>query len=165
MKNILTLLLMFSIYLGFSQSEEITGVASTQDKYSKSIAKTYTEYLNNSYEELNAKLASDVVITLNGQSITKEQWIQGCKIHHQLFNNIKMMGFTETIVYNEANDHQVWSHYWGWWSGKSNKTGKEYTNLTSNFSYKWIDGKVSVMSIIYDPTSLNFEMKKANIKM
>tara|TARA_B100001093_G_C26199433_1_gene747287 strand:- start:55 stop:555 length:501 start_codon:yes stop_codon:yes gene_type:complete len=166
MKNILTLLFMFSVSLGFSQPDGTTGITTTQDKYSTAINNINSEYFENKYESMNAFMADDITITINGENITKEQWIQGCKIHHQLYSDIKWdpYSFVDTTVYNKANNNTVWSHVWGSWSGKSKRTGEVDTNPV-NFSYQWINGKITLMNGIYDPTELNIEIKKAKIKM
>ena len=72
--------------------------------------------------------------------------------------------FIDTTVYNEAFNNQVWSHLWAEWSGKNIKTGKVSTNWV-NRSYKWVDGKIVNITVIYDPTELNADLKRAKIKL
>ena len=43
-------------------------------------------------------------------------------------------------------------------------TGKVSTNWV-NGSYKWVDGKIVNINVIYDPTELNADLKRAKIKM
>ena len=66
---------------------------------------------------MNAFMADDITITINGENITKEQWIQGCKISDQVYSDIKWDrdSFVDTTVYSEAHKNTVWSHVWGFW--------------------------------------------------
>ena len=51
----------------------------------------------------------------------------------------------------------VWSHIWGGWSAKGNKTKKNWSN-PFNASFKWVDGKVVQAIYIYDSVPLSTEI-------
>ena len=162
MKQILFLLIV--INFGFINAQGITGVTTTEDKYSNSVRDLITDYIDNKFE-LTDFISDDANIIVVGQVLSKEQYIQGFKVHHKLYTDIKFgTMFIDTTVYNEAFNNQVWSHLWAEWSGKNIMTGKVSTNWV-NGSYKWVDGKIVNINVIYDPTELNADLKRAKIKL
>ena len=151
MKKLLTLLFLSSLTVSFSQ--EITGKTTTGDKYSKAITAFMNEYLQNKFDTFKEIHADNAVFDLNGMKADKPSVLQGWSAHHQIYSNINIDWiFVETTVYDENNNNMVWSHVWGNWSGKGNKTGKDWSN-PFNASFKWVDGKVVMANWIYDPTS------------
>ena len=101
---------------------------------------------------------------INGQNFTKEQVRQAYMAHHALlYNDIALpWSFTETTVYDENNNNQVWSHFYTNLTGTVKRNG-EKVQIPVFASFKWIDGKVAISSWIYDPTVEMTEMKKAGL--
>ena len=123
MKKLLTLLFLSILTVSFSQ--EITGKTTTGDKYSKAITAFMNEYLQNKFDTFKEIHADNAVFDLNGMKADKSSVLQGWSAHHQIYSNINIdWMFVETTVYDENNNNMVWSHVWGNWSGKGNKTGK-----------------------------------------
>lgn len=151
MKKLVTLFLLSSMSISYAQ--EITGKTTTGDKYSKSIKAYMNEYLENKFDTFEEIHSEDAVFDLNGMTADKVSVQQGWSSHHQVYSNINIEWmFVETTVYDENNNNMVWSHVWGVWSGKGNKTGKNWSN-PFNASFKWVDGKIVAENWIYDPTS------------
>ena len=152
-KNEKTINITFLSTLTVSFSQEITGKTTTGDKYSKAITAFMNEYLQNKFDTFKEIHADNAVFDLNGMKADKSSVLQGWSAHHQIYSNINIdWMFVETTVYDENNNNMVWSHVWGNWSSKGNKTGKDWSN-PFNASFKWVDGKVVMANWIYDPTS------------
>lgn len=158
------LLLIFSLASILSYSQGITGVTTTEDKYSKAIAKMTSEYESNQYTTFDEIYTDETVFTINGNNFSKEQVKQAYMAHHNLlYTDIALpWSFTETTVYDENNNNQVWSHFYTNWTGKVKRNGEEST-IPVFASFKWVDGKVVISSWIYDPTIEIREMKKAGL--
>jgi len=158
------LLLVFSLASILSYSQGITGVTTTEDKYSKAIAKMTSEYESNQYTTFDEIYTDETVFTINGNNFSKEQVKQAYMAHHNLlYTDIALpWSFTETTVYDENNNNQVWSHFYTNWTGKVKRNGEEAT-IPVFASFKWVDGKVVISSWIYDPTIEIREMKKAGL--
>ena len=158
------LLLVFSLASILSYSQGITGVTTTEDKYSKAIAKMTSEYESNQYTTFDEIYIDETVFTINGNNFSKEQVKQAYMAHHNLlYTDIALpWSFTETTVYDENNNNQVWSHFYTNWTGKVKRNGEEAT-IPVFASFKWVDGKVVISSWIYDPTIEIREMKKAGL--
>jgi hypothetical protein len=158
------LLLVFSLASILSYSQGITGVTTTEDKYSKAIAKMTSEYESNQYTTFDEIYTNETVFIINGNNFSKEQVKQAYMAHHNLlYTDIALpWSFTETTVYDENNNNQVWSHFYTNWTGKVKRNGEEAT-IPVFASFKWVDGKVVTSSWIYDPTIEMREMKKAGL--
>ena len=151
MKNLFTFL--FLLTLTFSFSQGTTGKTTTDDKYSKAIKAYMNEYLQNKFDTYEEIHSEDAIFDLNGNKADKSTVQKGWSSHHQIYNNINLdWMFVETTVYDENNNNMVWSHIWGVWSAKGNKTGKNWSN-PFNASFKWVDGKIVRENWIFDPTS------------
>ena len=156
MKNLFTLLLLLTLTFSFSQG--ITGKTTTDDKYSKAIKAYMNEYLQNKFDTYEEIHAEDAVFDLNGIEANKSTVKKGWSSHHKIYSNIKLEWmFVETTVYDENNNNMVWSHIWGGWSAKGNKTKKNWSN-PFNASFKWVDGKVVQAIYIYDSVPLSTEI-------
>lgn len=144
--------------------QDITGVTTTGDKYSKAIAKMTSEYESNDYTTFDEVYTDDTVFMINGQNFSKAQVKQAYMAHHAvLYNDISLAwSFSETTVYDENNNNQVWSHFYTNWTGTVKRNGEE-TVIPVFASFKWVDGKVALTSWIYDPTIEMREMKKAGL--
>ena len=59
--------------------------------------------------------------------------------------------FVETTFYDENNNNQVWSHFWGMVESISKRTNKNEA-IAGNASFKWVDGKIVTASWIFDPS-------------
>ena len=158
------LLLVFSLASILSYSQGITGVTTTEDKYSKAIAKMTSEYESNQYTTFDEIYTNETVFIINGNNFSKEEVKQAYMAHHNLlYTDIALpWSFTETTVYDENNNNQVWSHFYTNWTGKVKRNGEE-ANIPVFASFKWVDGKVVTSSWIYDPTIEMREMKKAGL--
>ena len=159
-----TFLLLTLLISSFVIGQEITGVTTTGDKYSKAIAKMTSEYESNNYTTFDEVYTDETVFMINGQNFTKEQVRQAYMAYHALlYNDIALpWSFTETTVYDENNNNQVWSHFYTNWTGTVKRNG-EKVQIPVFASFKWIDGKVAISSWIYDPTVEMTEMKKAGL--
>jgi len=156
MKKLLLSIVLLSTTFSFAQ--EITGRTRTNDKYSIAVSKTVKEYLKNEFSTFDTSHADDATFNLNGNSYKKNEVKEGWKMHHKIYNEIKVpMMFVETTFYDENNNNTVWSHLWGFWEGTSKRTGKVWKN-PFNASFKWVDGKIVHAMWIYDPTAENEEM-------
>jgi hypothetical protein len=160
-KSIFLLLFLVSTFL---IGQEITGHTTTGDKYSKAITKMTSEYESNAYDTFDEIYTDETVFSINGQNFTKAQVKQAYMAHHNvLYTDIALSwSFTETTVYDENNNNQVWSHFYTNWTGKIKRNG-ESVAIPVFASFKWVDGKVTVSSWIYDPTVERTEMKKAGL--
>ena len=151
MKKLFTLLFLSTLTFSFSQG--ITGKTTTDDKYSEAIKAYMNEYLQNKFDTFKEIHTEDAVFDLNGNEADKSTVQKGWSSHHQTYSNINIEWmFVETTVYDENNNNMVWSHIWGGWSAKGNKTGKNWSN-PFNASFKWVDGKIVMENWIFDPTS------------
>ncbi|MFL2597159.1 MAG: hypothetical protein ACJ0P4_04600 [Flavobacteriaceae bacterium] len=147
-------LLLLSILLSsaFSFAQEITGTTRTQDKYSKAMREINEGYLKNDFSAFDNYFSVNGNYTINGTSFTLKQVREGFSSDHIFFKNIKMpQSFVETTFYDENNNNQVWSHYWGIVESTSKRTNKNEA-IPVNISFKWVDGKVVSASWIFDPT-------------
>ena len=162
MKNYLVLF--FSLVSILSFSQEITGLTTTGDKYSKAIAKMTSEYESNQYTAFDEIYTDQTQFMINGKNFTKEQVKQAYMAHHNLlYTDIALpWSFTETTVYDENNNNQVWSHFYTNWTGKVRRNGEEAI-IPVFASFKWVDGKVTISSWIYDPTIETREMREAGL--
>ena len=162
MKNFLLLFILFLTTL--VRGQDITGVTTTGDKYSKAIAKMTSEYVSNQYTTFDEIYTDETIFMINGNNFTKEQVKQAYMAHHNLlYTDIDLpWSFTETTVYDENNNNQVWSHFYTNWTGKVKRNGEEAV-IPVFASFKWVDGKVTMSSWIYDPTIEMREMKKAGL--
>ena len=151
MKKILLSIVLLTTTFSFAQ--EITGKTTTGDKYSKAIKNYMNEYLQNKFDTFKEIHTEDAIFDLNGNEADKSTVQKGWSSHHQIYSNINLdWMFVETTVYDENNNNTVWSHIWGGWSAKGNKTGKNWRN-PFNASFKWVDGKIVMENWIFDPTS------------
>ena len=62
------LLLVFSLASILSYSQGITGVTTTEDKYSKAIAKMTSEYESNQYTTFDEIYTNETVFIINGNN-------------------------------------------------------------------------------------------------
>ena len=151
MKKLLLSIVLLTTTLSFAQ--EITGKTTTGDKYTKAIKNYMNEYLQNKFDTFKEIHIEEAIFDLNGIELDKSTVQKGWSSHHQIYSNINIEWmFVETTVYDEKNNNMVWSHIWGVWSAKGNKTGKNWSN-PFNASFKWVDGKIVRENWIFDPTS------------
>ena len=150
MKKISFFLILFTTYSLFGQ--EITGKVRTQDTYSKAIVEINKGYLNNDFKAFDKYITEDGDYTVNGKKFKKNEIREGFSSDHIFFKNIKMpQTFVETTFYDENNNNQVWSHFWGMVESISKRTNKNEA-VPVNASFKWVDGKIVTASWIFDPS-------------
>ncbi|MDA0317644.1 MAG: hypothetical protein O2978_09125, partial [Bacteroidetes bacterium] len=93
------------------------------------------------------------VVYLNNSKMDKQTLIAGFKGHHSIFNDIQIPKITAHTKYGK----DVWTNEWFTWMATGNKTGVRYSNI-GNFNYKWENGKIVMLTCIFDTAGLNMEI-------
>ncbi|MDB9899736.1 hypothetical protein OAC85_02290, partial [Flavobacteriaceae bacterium] len=158
MKKLFIAVLLFGGFVS-AQGPKSTGKITYDDK-AELIKKMQMDYAANEFGLFESLMVDSVAVYLgSAEKATKEELINGFKLHHQLYKDINWGWIsTETAHYDDGSQ---WTMVWALWKAEGNFTGTK-SEVPGHFAYQWKGGKIVTAMYYFDPTSLMAEVSAMN---